>query len=43
MEEEQIQEERTIKIKASELIKKFKHKDDRYNFCREKGKSLFHI
>ena len=30
--------QRTIKIKASELLKKFKHKTDRYDFCRQNGK-----
>ena len=28
----------TVKIKVSELIKKFKHREDRYNFCRQQGK-----
>lgn len=32
-----------VKIKASELIKKFKHKEDRFNFCRQKGKSILFI
>lgn len=27
----------TIQVKASEILKKFKHKEDRYNFCRQKG------
>lgn len=27
-----------IKIKANELLNKFKHKQERYNFSREKSK-----
>ena len=30
----------TVKIKVSELIKKFKHREDRYNFCRQQGKPI---
>lgn len=33
----------TIKIKVAELMKKFKHKEDRFNFCRQRGKFIFHI
>ena len=35
--------QRTVKIKVSDLMKKFKHRDDRYNFCRQKGKEIFFI
>jgi len=31
------EEQGTIRLKVSELLKKFKHKEDRYNFCRQKG------
>lgn len=34
-------EQGTIRLKVSELLKKFKHKEDRYNFCRQKGKNIF--
>ena len=30
-------EQGTIRLKVSELLKKFKHKEDLYNFCRQKG------
>lgn len=35
------EEQGTIRLKVSELLKKFKHKEDRYNFCRQKGKNIF--
>ena len=38
MEENSINKATKIKIKASELLSKFKHREDRYNFCREKSK-----
>ena len=38
MEEPQNIQQEIIKIKVSELMKKFKHKEDRFNFCRQKGK-----
>ena len=34
---EQNEPERLIKVKVSDLLKKFRHKEDRYNFCRQKG------
>ena len=43
MEEGQNIQQETVKIKVSELMKKFKHKEDRFNFCRQKGKNNFHI
>ena len=33
---------RTLKIKASELIKKFRHKEDRYNYCRQNGNNILY-
>lgn len=33
----------TVKIKVSELMKKFKHREDRYNFCRQQGKIIIFI
>ena len=38
MEGNQNEGQRIFKIKASELLTRFKHKDDRYNFCRQRGK-----
>ena len=38
MEVNQNEGQRTFKIKASELLTRFKHKDDRYNFCRRRVK-----
>ena len=29
--------QRTVKVKVSDLMKKFKHREDRYNFCRQQG------
>ena len=38
MEQNVINNPNKIRVKASELLKKFRHRDDRYNFCREKSK-----
>lgn len=38
MEKNQIGINNKIRVKASDLFQKFKHKDDRYNFAREKSK-----
>jgi len=35
--------QRAVKVKVSDLMKKFKHRDDRYNFCRQKDKKIFFI
>ena len=35
--------ERTIRIKVSELMKKFRHKEDRYNFNHQRSKSISKI
>ena len=35
--------ERLIKVKVSDLLKKFQYKEDRYNFCRQKGNYKFII
>ena len=43
MEANRINEERTITVKVTELLKKFKHREDRYNFCRQSDKSLINI
>lgn len=43
MEMNQNQMQGTIKLKASELMKKFRHKEDRYNFCRQRGKEMINI
>ena len=43
MEEPQNIQQEIIKIKVSELMKKFKHKEDRFNFCRQKGKWIICI
>lgn len=37
MEASEVNQPQKIRIKASEIINKFRHKDDRYNFCREKS------
>ena len=34
---------RKIKMKVSELMKKFKHREVQYNFCRQKGTYIFFI
>ena len=33
----------TIKIKVAELMKKYKQKEDRFNFFHQWGKFIFHI
>ena len=38
MEENNIKNNQKIMIKASELLSKFKHSEDRINFCREHSK-----
>lgn len=43
MEKPQNIQQETVKIKIFELMKKFKHKEDRFNFCRQKGKKYFYI
>ncbi len=43
MENNSINQPYKVKIKASVLLNKFKHKDDRYNFCREKSILFFII
>lgn len=40
MEMNQNQMQGTVKLKASEIMKKFKQKEDRYNFCIQKGKEM---
>ena len=42
MAQNEINLEQKIRVKASELLSKFRHKDDRYNFCREKSKYNFY-
>lgn len=37
MEQNKINSPGKIIVKASELLSKFKHRDDRYNFCRERS------
>lgn len=39
MESDQINPHNKVRIKASELLAKFRHRDDRYNFCRERSKT----
>ena len=34
------EQQSTVKIKVSELIEKFKHLEERYNFCRQQGKPI---
>ncbi len=41
MEENNINPTHKVKIKASEILKKFKHQEDRFNFCREKSNTIF--
>ena len=41
MEQSSINNPKKIKIKASELLSKFRHREDRYNFCREKSKFTY--
>ena len=41
MESNIINDRNKIRIKASVLLNKFKHKDDRINFCRERSKILY--
>ena len=43
MQENQINIEQTINIKVTDLLKKFKHREDRYNFCRQNGKYFLFI
>lgn len=43
MEEIELLEQRAIKIKASELLKKFPHREDRYNFCRQRIIEFYNI
>ena len=43
MEENNNDAPRKIKMKVSELMKKFKHREDQYNFCRQKGTYIFFI
>lgn len=38
MEENQDDGRQIFQIRASELFNRFKHRDNRYNFCRQKGK-----
>ena len=40
MEERDNSREQTITLKVSELIKKFKTKQDIYDFCREQSKYI---
>ena len=40
MEPIHINPQQKIRVKASELLSKFKHREDRYNFCREKSKYI---
>ncbi len=40
MEESDNSREQTIIVKVSELIKKFKTKQDIYDFCREQSKYI---
>ena len=35
-----INPQQKIRVKESELLSKFKHREDRYNFCREKSKYI---
>jgi hypothetical protein len=42
MENNNINNTYKVKIKASVLLTKFKHKEDRINFCRERS-NTFHI
>ena len=37
MEQLPINQMQKIRVKASELLSKFRHREDRYNFCREKS------
>ena len=37
MENHERNQESKIRIKASEIINKFSHKDDIFNFCHEKS------
>ncbi len=39
MESNEILNEEKIKVKVSELIKKFKTRQDIYDYCREQSKS----
>ena len=43
MEEGQNIQQETVKIKVSRLMKKCKHKEDRFNFWRQKGKNNLHV
>ena len=29
-----------VQVRASELLTKFRHREDRYNFCRERSKNI---
>ena len=37
------EQQQLVKVKVSELIKKFKHREDRYNFCRQQGKLIYFL
>ena len=43
MEENKILVEQKVTINSSELFKKFKTREDRYNFMRENSKIIFYI
>ena len=43
MEENKIIVEQKVTINSSELLKKFKTREDRYNFMRENSKIIFFI
>ena len=43
MENNNINETQKIHIKASLLLNKFQHKEDKVNFCREKSKVFYII
>ena len=37
------EQQQILKVKVSELIKKFKHREDRYNFCRQQVKLIYFL
>ena len=41
MEQNNIVQDYKIKVKASDILKKFKHQEDRFNFCRERSNLIF--
>ena len=43
MEKKRIINNGKIRIKASELLSKFKYPEDRFNFCREQSKLFLFI